>query len=503
MLLLLAIWVSFLSMFSTYASPDRIETRAAQWQELCESLLKGTPVGASEFAQVYLRVVGTANLTFEDVDGILESSEPTRIFALNGGSAVRQQLKSALRRLKAYYLESLSVSLQVQAHAEIIKNLEELRLAMKRSRAARADGARKTQVIKRGIIQIDAKFAQISPDGKFLTARVGAKRYEVREVDSERVVIARSFAEEDHECRWAFSPDGKLFAIAQDQEGVLELYKLPEGTRIRQFVLPKPNQVFGEPAFSGDSSRIAIVNRLSQQILIWDLTRTDMNPAQDQSVGATYGTQLLGIPGTTDSFLIPGGPHVQSVRVEGRVVTALQSPEIGMEVRFHGFWPGLDQGLILVNGSNNFRAVKLQWSPWQVSDPKLIPEAFAENLTVSIASQAPRVSILAPAWNPMRLKLWDTSTGDLIWSKDLPLLFSSGPNQAISPDGRYIAVADRFEALWVYDTSSEISYRYDFKEKYWGDRRGLQFSDDGKHILVQKSDLSWLLFRLEVVLFEH
>jgi hypothetical protein len=191
------------------------------------------------------------------------------------------------------------------------------------------------------------------------------------------------------------------------------------------------------------------------------------------------------------------------ILLENNGITPLEYESIERGLRFHAFSPKLDRAVIWHKGKARF--VKVDWKPWMVS---LAGEGLFENsfnTQFAMARDVPRSAVMFPSSRGMKIQVWDENAESPAWGREFKV---RGPtplreNFAISPDGRYVAIADLFGSLWICDTFIDETFHYAFSSDLSGAKRELLFSNDGKFLLAQSSWSSWLSFRLNVVMSEN
>jgi hypothetical protein len=484
---------------------------------LCELRMEESASSATEYAQVYLQVAASGRLTLVDLDRMLASEEPSSVFSAEGGSSIRARFREALVRLEKFYIEKLSDLQRNDALSEIRAGLREMQNNLSLSRLTRKEKERQTWDFKTGISRLQAINAEFSPGGRYLLVQESSKKYEVREVDSGRVLLTRSFSEASHTLRGNFSRDERFVAIVHTEEQRVEVYELPSGKLVRHIVLPMSTS-WGRLTFSGDSSEVAITDLWNSRILVWDSSKGDPNPIRDIHVSEMRAglEDLRGIPGTSSDYVIPQGHGYASSRLATDTMLVLNATDVEPGSHFLGFSSSLDRAALVTGADRRLRMLRMRWKPYKTTETAILPIEFNIAFQISLAANAPRLSLVFLTGKSIQTQVWDMDRGSLVWGRELPDLSSEEVVQAISPNGRYVAISNRLtrrgawqrsritrnqhEFLLILDTKNERIFRYDLPVQ---GLRNLEFSGDGRHVLVRESDYTQLMINIDLVMDAH
>ena len=273
-----------------------------------------------------------------------------------------------------------------------------------------------------GIIQT----LTISPDGKILLVGAGAET--INAIDLEKQQIIYSIAAEVNDyASIAFSPDGRIFAIAEDKKISLFDTKTGEWLQTLDGHAKRVNDV----AISPDGTKLVSVSVAGYDIRVWDLETGTLVKRLSQDVGPTTCVNF-----TSDGTLFITG-------------------SIGQD-RTLKFWD-----------ANNFELVET--SPQQ--------SGYINDLAITSDGQ-----LVAAVRN--YIKVWDLVNLS-------PLQNIKGPKLeinaiAVSPDSNYVATANKEGTAMVFDLRS--GQKILTTEGHTGWARTVAFSPDGRQLFSGGED---------------
>ncbi len=281
-----------------------------------------------------------------------------------------------------------------------------------------------------GIVQV----LTVSPDGKILLVGAGGETIYAIDLEQQKIIYATTAAINDYSSI-VFSPDGELFAIAEDT--TISLFSTATGEWL-QTLDGHPKKV-NDVAISPDGKTLVSVSIAVRDIRIWNLETGKLIGKLTQDIGPTNCVEF-----TPDGKLFITG-------------------SIG-EDRTIKFWD-----------ANSLELV--QTSPQQAG--------YINDLAVSADGK-----LVAAVRN--YVKVWDLLDTSVIQK-------IKGPNLeinalAVSPDGNYVATANKEGTVMVFDIRT--GQKTLTAEGHTGWVRTVAFSPDGKHLFSGAEDKVvkiWLL----------
>ena len=273
-----------------------------------------------------------------------------------------------------------------------------------------------------GVIQTIA----ISPDGKNLFVGTGANTLNRVDLRKEEIVYSQLVVLKGNS-RIAVSPDGKTLALTENIR--IGIFDTKKGERLK--TLPGHPQQISDIAISPDGKKLVSVSGATRDIRIWDFKQGKLADTLTEDIGAVRCVDF-----TPDGELFITG-------------------SIGNE-RIIQFWNAKSLELI-------------QTSPPQAGYINDLAVSSDGKLVVAVRNY---------------IKVWDLNDG-------LELHNLKGPNLeinalAISPDGRYVATANKEGTVMIFDITNGQKVATLQGHKGWV--RAVAFSPDGKYLFSGAED---------------
>lgn len=292
----------------------------------------------------------------------------------------------------------------------------------------------------------------LSPDGHWLVSTDNHKAINLWDVRTGSIVYSLYADPNVDISNWtfsfAFSPDGKIVAVGDDEQQTLRLLDAATGREVRKF-----EKTFAEnPSFSADGTRIGVIHNSDIAVL-------------DSSTGRLLST-LNGYTRPIGALAISANGRLMATADE-KYSAALWDLGLGREIRSFGS-PSLyrgrsgaaavaisNDGRWLASGTEDLDVPAELVNTVRVRESTTGREVKALHGLTSITaylSFSPDNRLLFVGTSDGNLRIWDTSTWTEVGpSKDgQPWTFSS---LALSPNGRLLA-ASGIHSIAIWDTTT-------------------------------------------------
>ncbi len=279
-----------------------------------------------------------------------------------------------------------------------------------------------------GIVQVLA----VSPDGKILLVGAGGETINAIDLEQQQIIYAVSAAINDYS-NIAFSPDGEIFAIAEDIQ--ISLFSTATGEWL-QTLEGHPKRV-NDVAISPDGNKLVSVSIAGRDIRIWDLTTGALIGKLTQDIGPTNCVEF-----TPDSQLFITGSIAQDRTIKFWDANSLELVQTSPQQ------PGYINDLAVSNSGKLVAAVRNYVKVWDLFDSSVVQQIKGPNLEINAIAISPDGNYVATANKEGTVMVFDTRTGQ----KTLTAEGHTGwvRTVAFSPDGKHLfsGAEDKMVKIW-------------------------------------------------------
>ena len=279
-----------------------------------------------------------------------------------------------------------------------------------------------------GIVQTLA----VSPDGKILLVGAGGETINAIDLEQQKIIYAIA-ADVNDFSNIVFSPDGELFAIAEDEE--ISLFSTATGEWL-QTLEGHPKKV-NDLAMSPDGKTLVSVSIAARDIRIWSLGTGALIGKLTQNIGPTNSVEF-----TPDGSLFITGSIAQERTIKFWDANSFELVQTSTKQ------PGYINDLAVSSNSILVAAVRNYVKVWDLLDISLIQQIKGPNLEINAIAVSPDGNYVATANKEGNVMVFDTRTGQ----KTLTLEGHQGwvRTVAFSPDGTklFSGAEDKIVKIW-------------------------------------------------------